>query len=249
MTPAPTKDEGVIVIFGGYQMYEISFPTPDEMKKLKKLSTRFEFSDSEFISEQFTILDDETIEIRTWARILAQRLRELNFSYIMASYYYQNGIPDEPYYDNVSNKFFPLFTEKQDWSNKEGFEYYSEVFLFKSFSALDTIAHILSINYGIKWARISFNDGIIKRLLEINPEKFEKLKVLIDSEDFRKIKTYRHDATHNISPGQVDSGIKYQNGMTSLGIGSYTPTSERYLKMAFLKDKVFEVVEIVKQKN
>jgi len=249
LPPAPTKDKGGIVIFGGYEMYEISFPTPDEMKKLKKFSTHFEFSDSEFIGEQFTILDDETIKLRTWARILAQRLRELNFSYIMASYYYQNGIPDEPYYDKTSNKYFPQFTENQHWSNKEGFEYYSEVFLFKSFSALDTIAHILSINYGIKWPKISFNKSIVDRLLEFNPEKFERLKGIIESGNFNKIRTHRHNATHNISPGQVDSGLfTDQNGMTISSTGRYTPVSERYRMMTSLKNDVFEVVDIVKQK-
>jgi|GEM_PF-5112076 len=231
-------------------MYEISFPTTDEMKKLKKLSTHFEFTDSEFISEQFTILDDETIEIRTWARILAQRLRELNFSYMMASFYYQNGIPDEPYYDRTNDKYFPNFTENQHLLNKEGFEYYSEVFLFKSFSALDTVAHILSINYGIKWAMISFNNNLVKKLLQIDPQKFERLIGIVESSIFNEIRTFRNNATHNASPGQVDSGISTdQNGMNILSIGSYTPVSKRYPLLTSLKDMVFEVVGIAKMNN
>lgn len=231
-------------------MYEISFPTPDEMKKLKQLSTHFEFTDSEFISEQFTILDDETIEIRTWARILAQRLRELNFSYIMASYYYQNGIQDEPYYDKERDKFFPQFTEERHWSNKEGFEYYSEVFLFKSFSALDTIAHILSINYGLNRTMISFNKNLVKKLHQIDPQKFERLIGIVESNIFNQIRTFRNNATHNVSPGQVDSGISTdQNGMNILSIGSYTPVSKRYPLLTSLKDMVFEVVGIAKMNN
>lgn len=228
-------------------MHEISFPTPDEMKELKRFSTHFEFSDSEFISEQFTILDDETIKIRTWARILAQRLRELNFSYIMASFYYHNGIPDEPYYDKVSNKFFPQFKEKPHWSNKEGFEYYGEIFLLKSFSALDTIAHIVSINYGIEMRIVSFNKTLINKLQEKDPLRSSKLKTIIESESFNEFRKLRNDSTHNISPGQVDSGIiKDRNGMTITSVGSYTPTSQRYVTMTSLKDTVFEILDIIK---
>lgn len=231
-------------------MYEISFPTPEEMQQLKKMSTHFEFSPLEFISEHFTVLDDETVEIGTWVRILAQRLRELNFSYIMASFYYQNGIPDEPYYDKTNDKYFPNFTDNQHRLNKEGFEYFSEVFLFKSFSALDTVAHILTVNYELEWTKQNiYFIPAVEKLKSLDPIRFEKLNAIIKSADFKNIKDLRNHSTHNISPGQVDSGLfTDQNGVTVLSIGRYTPVSERYRMMTSLKNDVFEVVDIVKQK-
>ncbi|GAA0390342.1 Cthe_2314 family HEPN domain-containing protein [Paenibacillus motobuensis] len=228
-------------------MYDISFPTSEEMEQLRTLSTYFRFRDSDLIRPEFTALDEEFTEISTWARILAQRLKELNFSYIMASFYYQKNIPDEPYYDNLSNKYFPHFNEQQQWSNKAGFEYYSEVLLFKAFSALDTIAHIVSINYGIKMRKVSFNKNLIKKLQEIDPLRSNRLNTIIESDRFIEFKKLRNDSTHNISPGQIDSGItKYPNGLVVSSIGNYTPASKRYLTMTSLKDTVFEIVEIIK---
>lgn len=228
-------------------MYEISFPTSEEMKQLRKLSTNYGFSASDFISPKFTVLDEEFTEIKTWVRILAQRLHELNFSYIMASFYFQNGIPDEPYYDNLSNKYFPEFKEQKHWSNKEGFEYYAEVFLLKSFSVLDTIAHIISINYEIEIKNVSFNKTLINKLQEIEPLRSSSLKSIIGSERFKQFKELRNNSAHNISPGQIDSGIiKLPNGITISSIGDYTPASQRYQMMTSLKDTVFEIVEIIK---
>lgn len=231
-------------------MYEISFPRPDEMEQLKKLSTPYEFSDSDLMKKKFNPLDDEFNEIRTWARILAQRLHELNFSYVMASFYYHKGIPDEPYYNITSNKYFPNFTEKQHWLNKEGFEYYSEIFLYKSFSALDTVAHILTVNYELEWAQkqnISFIPSV-KKLKSIDPDRFERLAGIINSADFKNAKELRNHSTHNISPGQIDNGLFTDlNGLTISTIGRYTPVSVRYKMMTSHKNHVFEVVDIVKQ--
>lgn len=228
-------------------MYEIYFPTSEEMKQLKKLSTNYKFGASDFISSEFTALDEEFTEISTWVRILAQRLHELNFSYIMASFYFQNGIPDEPYYDNLSNKYFPKFIDQKHWSNKEGFEYYAEVFLLKSFSALDTIAHIISINYELEIKNVSFNKTLITKLQEVEPLRSSKLESIIYSERFEQFRELRNNSAHNISPGQIDSGIiKLKNGVTISSVGDYTSASHRYQIMTSLKDTVFEIVDITK---
>lgn len=230
-------------------MYEIPFPNPDEMQQLKKLATYYKFHSEEFIKQDFIpFFDEEAIEISTWVRILAQRLHEINFSYIMSSYYYERGIPDEPYYDRETNKYFPEFTSEH-WTNKEGFEFYSEVFLFKTSSALDTMAHILSINFDMKWdGRMIYFGPAVQRLKSIDSSRFNKLNAIIISDNFKEIKILRNNSAHNISPGQVDSGIyKDKNGLIISSLGRYTNVSKRYELMTAYKVSVFEIVNLIKQ--
>jgi dihydroorotase len=229
-------------------MYEINFPSPDEMNDLKKYATPYEFKMINFVNNSFLPLDKEYYEIHSWVRVLAQRLHEINFSYLMTIYYYQKGIPDKPYYDNESNKYFPCFLNNHHWLSKEGFEYYSEFLLFKSFSALETMAHILSINYDIKFDKVSFSKKLINRLLEIDNVRFAKLKTIFESQTFITCKMLRNNSAHNISSGQIDSGILTNlNGLTLFSIGNYTPTSERLPLLTSLKDIVFDMVNITRE--
>jgi hypothetical protein len=75
-----------------------------------------------------------------------RRLGDVAASYILMMYYYEKDIPDKRWYvspskDGHSVQYFPDFAERH-FHLKGWFDFYSDTFYYKLFSAWDSVGHM-----------------------------------------------------------------------------------------------------------
>ncbi|HDG3406607.1 hypothetical protein I3V64_10670 [Staphylococcus haemolyticus] len=185
-------------------------------------------------------------EISYWVQMLYNRLNHLLRNYCYSIYYYNKEIPDEQWYkspgsNGESIEYFPYFKDS-DYSNWYNFRYFSEYFFLQGFSIFELIGNLIIKKYNIKLKdkqKPSFHNAV----QNLEPYKFDlykKLKIIKDSSNFKKIADHRNNIVHNEHPQFISSGITYHaNGMTSAGVGNYTPTSE----VKILMDNLLKILE------
>jgi hypothetical protein len=130
---------------------------------------------------------------------------DISKSFVLASYFFEKGIPDDEWLQSAedSEKGFPFFPnfKEEHFIIKNWFDYYSDNFYYKLFSAWDTIAHILNsyFDLGLEVKRLHFPNAVLA-LKQINLELFEKLDNILNSPPYKKAKSLRNDVTHNYLP-------------------------------------------------
>lgn len=235
-------------------MDKIPFPTPEDIIRFNDQIPAWSVSPDDFEEEgdqETSVLNEflDSIEIESWAKILGHRLKEADYSFILASFYFEKGIPDDEWHKSTDTgiKYFPNFDDSHN-RLKFGFEYYGDVYFYKAFSVLDTMAHILTLMYGLKWGakeRMYFSTAYPK-LEPIKPELFAKLKSIIDTDEYRKVNRLRNDSTHNYSPGHVNSGVVRKENVISLTVGEYMPVREKYQMMQWMCYNLIEILKAIK---
>lgn len=196
--------------------------------QLKPLLESFEFSSS--------IMNlPRMIEIGELISQLHYKETDVVKSFIFLRYYFEKGIPDDEWYkspgkDGSSIQYFPNF-EKKHFVTKDWFDYYSDTFYHKLFSAWDTIGHVLNIYFGLgmKPNRVYFPD-VASELKKTEIDLGEKLDGILHSPVYQKAKTLRNDVTHNYLPGSVGFAVttkRDENSITtSLGVRKYVTSKE-----------------------
>lgn len=210
-------------------------PTKEEYKNLLD---SYPFDESVISSDSFnyTIHPENSIEllyasnqIQTWQIHLANRMYQTRWSWVLLNHLFNKGIPDDEWYispgkSGSSVEYFPHF-EKNHHIIKAQFDYFSDVFYYKLFSAWDNLGHILDNMYGLEIKKVDFHKAV-EALKDVKSTLHSNLNSLMESEDFKNMKEFRHSSTHNELLGNVGSGMaKFSNKTASgitFGVGNYT---------------------------
>jgi len=210
------------------------FPTADEWRNLQDTYPfdRLELSEDHF---RYTANPQGSMEsfyagseIQTWTLHLKNRLIQTRWSYIFLMFHFTNGIPDDEWFispgkNGESIQYYPHF-EQKDHLTKAQFDYYADIFYYKLFSAWDTLGHILNVLYELGIDKPTFNEAV-RKLEPVKPVLHTKLKSIIDSDDFVRMRDFRHNITHNHLPGNIGSSVrKVSPSHFTFGGGSYTPS-------------------------
>lgn len=172
-------------------------------------------------------------QIQTWQVHLANRMYQTRWSWVMLNHLFSKGIPDEEWYispgkNGSSIEYFPHFDENHHLI-KAQFDYFSDIFYYKLFSALDTLGHILNEMYGLDVRKVDFHKAV-EALKDVRPTLYSNLNNLKESEEFKKMKEFRHSSTHNELVGNISSGMAKFSGAgvsgITFGVGDYIPSSQ-----------------------
>jgi hypothetical protein len=171
----------------------------------------------------------ESIQLESWIYHFHGRLLEAIKSYVLVMFYYRQGIPDKNWVDHTGGgtRYFPEFEEKH-YHIKEEFDYYSDIYFYKIFSAYNSLLHFINILY-----LLELNDydvdfyKIIPGLKAKNNKMASALHGIIKDNRFIEVKKLRNDLTHNFSPFIIDSGVRRidENSM-KFDAGKYTISDE-----------------------
>src|SRR5690625_5132480 len=186
----------------------------------------FKLSEEIFRKRNNLLALPENIDLDHWQMLLRNKLISINNDFGYALYYYYKGIPDDEWYkQGQSVQYYPHF-EDQHYSNLYNFSYFVDIFFLKSFTVYETIGHLLFKLYNFKIKRnISFNNAILK-LKDVNYPLYKELDNIKNSENYKCGNRMRNDIAHNHPPHSVDTGVRKSKGLTSFGVGKYTPSNE-----------------------
>jgi hypothetical protein len=214
-------------------------PTSDEWRELEESYPfeKLEVSPDDF---QYTAHPQGSIErfaataeIFTWALHLQNRLIQTRWSYLLLMFHFGKGIPDKEWYISPGKKgqsveYYPHF-QKKDYITKAQFDYFADIFYYKLFSAWDTLGHLLNVTYELAIERASFYTAV-EKLKTVRPALYGKLKGVMASPDFERMKELRHSITHNHLPGHIGPSVKRFSTSKvkgiSGGVGGYTPSAQ-----------------------
>jgi hypothetical protein len=218
-------------------MYELVFPQPEEFK-IRYDKSSFPILDKK-LSKLFS-LDIKSsskgikgfkhhLDLKEFILQLQHRIVDSAKSYILMQHFYDLGIPDEEWHispgrSGSSVEYFPHFKpihfEIKDW-----FDYYSDVFYYKSFSFLDIVAQIFNIYYNldIEESKVSFNK-FVDNIKEKDNELFVKLSNIQSRPVFQQASKIRNSATHRCSPSTVGMVISATSNGWAFGIRDYLPS-------------------------
>ena len=218
----------------------------EEMTKENPLQ-HFNLSEGIFRKENDLLALSENIDLDHWQMLLRNKLISINNDFGYALFYYYKGIPDDEWYmspgkQGQSVQYYPHF-EDQHYSNLYNFSYFVDIFFLKSFTVYETIGHLLFKLYNFKIKRnISFNNAILK-LKDVNYPLYKELDSIKNSENYKCGNRMRNDIAHNHPPHSVDSGVRKSKGLTSFGVGKYTPSHEIKKVMIGLLNSIKDTLE------
>lgn len=212
----------------------IDFPTDQNWDEIAKTypSENLEFSEDSFkyLGDPSDVLEQISAEFEIPVLVLhlKNRLAQVRWSYVMSIFYFNKGIPDDEWFSSPgrageSIEYFPHFSE-EDWKPKSLFDYFSDAFYHKLFSAWDTIGHLLNDIYGLKLKKPSFR-GAVQKLQQVHQSLSAAINQIMESPDFQQMRKLRHAITHNYLPGHPGSNVarKSEKELT-FGVGTYIPS-------------------------
>jgi len=161
----------------------------------------------------YSILQGKEMEYDSWLIEYNNRVLDLINAYVLTSFYYNKGIPDERWTSSPRPGFntnFPDFKEEHH-SYAYWFDFYLESYYTKFFGIIDTLYHLVNIKYAlfIEPDR-GFNGDVLRELKKIDGELAGRLskRNLKQSSAFKVADKYRNDLTHNYRPHQISSPMK-----------------------------------------
>lgn len=235
-------------------MDRIIFPSSNDLLRLNNKIPSWSIS-----TDDFPVIENSLSKLyagfdtSSWVRLVINRIQESDLSLIQAGFYFEKDIPDHEWAsisDGTIN-YFPHFDDN-DNMHKFMFEYFSDVFLYKAFSVLDTLAHLISPVYDIEWVKDDGNISFYKAVDKLSKNQLtlhNDLKKITNSYKFRKIGKLRNDSTHNFSSGHVSSGVIREGNKIRLTVGTYMPVKEKYLLIVWMSKKIIEILNLVKVKK
>lgn len=218
----------------------LEFPTKADWKRIDNsspfqglFSLLAQLENSEFGKDKKTQDFFAGMELQRYLYEVGQRLRDVARSYILMMYYYEKGIPDKRWYvspskDGHSIQYYPDFTERH-FQIKGWFDFYSDTFYYKLFSAWDLVGHIINVAYGlgIKKKQVYFSRRAVEALKNKGNEPLYKcLKELQNSPGFLRANTIRNDITHNYLPNVAGIRVYRSDNSKSLSLKASYITSE-----------------------
>jgi hypothetical protein len=154
------------------------FPTQDDINRIygttpfqpfraMKKRIFMPFNKDESSSGSHTVLF-KSLEATEILNQLHYKLMGAAKSYVLMSYFFEKGIPDDESYISPGKRgesveFFPHF-EPIHFEVKDWFDYFSDTFYYKLFSALDMVGHFINLQYelGVKPKYVHFNSVVDK---------------------------------------------------------------------------------------
>jgi hypothetical protein len=220
-------------------MKYLDFPSSDDWRRIVKTSPL------EKMRQHMKNLDDKNrsevqdgifgfmklVEVMEFTMQLAHRLDDVIKSYVMLIYYYDKGIPDKEWYaspgkDGVSIQYYPKF-EEIHFFVKEWFDFYSDTFYYKIFSAWDIVGHMLNLKYdlNIEEKDIGFRSSVNK-LNNKDKNLYSKLEMVRRDPAFEKASQIRNDIAHNYLPSSAGLAVTLNEKGGTLGVRNYTTSAE-----------------------
>ncbi|MBC5775923.1 hypothetical protein H8S95_17745 [Pontibacter sp. KCTC 32443] len=202
----PAKEERIEILKSQPLLSKLYLTTNDSVKSVNT-------------SEDFIKENDFTV----WRNRFNNKVRRLEFSYVLLRFYYSRGIPDTNWAENTddgSTEFFPFLKDKAIRTNKFLFDYSVENFFYHYVSAADIVYHLLNVYY--KLAIVSgtkFNKKVLDKL-----KGRDVAKVLEHFENtIRSFRKDRNDFAHNFSFNEIDlrSKREIKEGREVITICSY----------------------------
>lgn len=178
-----------------------------------------------FIDELFLIIDLDEAYIA-----FNRRIFETKLTYKMAVFFYNNGIPDDPWYISPGKDqgvdYFPNFKEDEHYVNHYWFNYYTESFYSRFQGVIDYLFHIINKKYCLNIEdKVGFNKFVLNKLKVKEP----RLRLLLNkhyyNNHYKELLTYRNNIIHNSKPGEISGSVTKQGGLVAYGIGEYTSTT------------------------
>jgi Cthe_2314-like HEPN len=212
-----------------------TFPVKQLNVRLNDFQRRYDPSEA---SPRNLFVRHETLN---WEMHLQHRIRDAWNGYVLLNFFYNMGIPDNPWSieDENGTKYFPHF-DKTHYEIKDQFDFYTDVFYYKVFSAWDTLGQILCLVYELKLPpkqKPSFASAM-QALKAVDRGLFDRLQVIRADPEFDKAKKFRNDITHNFLSNALGSDVRlpHENMMT-FGGRTYTPST-------VFKDNVFQTLHL-----
>lgn len=189
------------------------------------------------------------LETRNWVRHLGQRINHVWQSYILLSYFYDMGIPDNEWEPiNEDSRYFPHF-EKIHYEIKYQFDFYTDVFYYKVFSAWDTLGQLLILIYHLQLSgkeKPSFALAI-DRLKGVNFRLFHSLQNIRNDQGFVTARKFRNDITHNFLSNALGSDVRLPTeDMMTFGGRTYIPSASFQTNVLQALGLFADTLEVIK---
>ncbi len=215
----------------------IKFPTEEDMRSLYSCFPfeSLKIKDSDFAIKQTNCKDYKkkfnqiaTIqELTAWKVALHNKWNDVAKAYAMMMFYYNQGIPDDPYYispgrNGKSVEYFPNFNHEH-FVIKDYFDFYADIYFFKSFSAIDDgLWQLLNVYFslGIDVRRVTW-ENMCSKIASIDSKIQVSLKKIYDDDRYREGKEIRNSITHRLPVGSQGTGICRKDDAISGGIHDY----------------------------
>ncbi len=242
--------------------------TYPSLEDFQNIFTKYDFAKFNIINEKVidTNIDYDLaakmrigIDFKTYIMNLRNRLSDAQKCFGFLHFYFDKGIPDDEYFispgiDGQSISYFHNFNE-QNFSNKINYDFYSDFFYYKLFSAWDIVGHIINIIFQleIKENNVSFGKCYCDKLKSINVELYNGLGNILQDNDFKKANRIRNDISHNLSPNNIGAmisdGKKIENTIVyQIGIGKYTKSKEFLDNVYKSLDLMYQTLELIYEK-
>ena len=217
---------------------DVEFPTKADWKRIgssapfQGLSSllaqleRSDFGKHEESQDFFTV-----VELKRYLHEVRQRLGDAIRSYVLMMYYYEKGIPDNRWYvspsrDGHTIQYYPDFTTERHFHIKGWFDFYSNTFYYKLFSAWDLIGHMINVAYGLGVKKADLS-RVVEALSKKNEPLYKRMKELQGFPAFHRAKTIRNDITHNYLPNVAAFRVYRSDDSKSVSLDvSYTTSDE-----------------------
>jgi len=211
---------------------------------------RFAIEESDFPVDQISgwegIMQIEKIkELLTWKIALHNKWNDVIKSYVMMMFYYNKGIPDDPYFISPGRNgntadYFPNF-KPEHHARKDAFDFYTDVFFFKVFSAFDCIWQTLNVylDCGLKSKKVTFG-RVCRKIKNSYPDVELFIRKLFKDTRYRNGIILRDSIVHRLPTGAQGSGISHKGDATLFSISEYM-TSDQTVEIA--KDLLYFSME------
>lgn len=211
------------------------FPTKDDWKRIE---SSFPIRQCNLEESKFKITGESLEDIKRrsdlseWFLHIQNRFFEVLESYIMLTFYYEKGIPDDEWWISPGKRgesvqYFPHFEERHHLT-KADFDYYADVFYYKIFTLWHTIGHLLNVYYDLKITRPNLYKAI-NTLNQKRPSLYDDLKLITDDPAFKKASELRNNIAHNHRPNSISESVTTTAvNQVTLGVGNYVTSKEIY---------------------
>ena len=212
------------------------YPTEEEWKEIYR---SFPAADIVFSEYDFNFAQKKGLEglnqlttikeINAWIMALENKWKDVARSYVMMNFYYDKGIPDEPYFISPGRKgesveYFPNF-KKVHYVRKDAFDFYADVYFFKVFSAFDGLWQLFNVYFkcGLDIHKVTF-ESLCKRLED--KKTADHLRIILADERYGESNKIRNAFVHRLPPQAQGPGISRKENTIGFGISEYTSSKQ-----------------------
>ena len=238
----------------------IKFPSEED---IRTLYSYFPFENLKIQDSDFAMKHTNSIEgvkqlatiqeLSAWKIALHNKWNDIAYAYVMMMFYYNQGIPDEPYYISPGKKeqsveYFPNFNQEH-YLIKDSFDFYADVYFFKFFSAInDGVWQILNVyfNLGIDVYKVTWKN-IRFKIANIDSKILDSLEKIYKDDRYIKGNNLRNSITHRLPVGSQGTGIRRKDNAIIFRVLDYVSARETVEVAKGLLDFGIEAFEKIKK--